>query len=128
MVAGSPAGGWAGWRESGGECSLVWAAMMVVPKCQCALPTLTFFTPSFPEPRRPQPICSCLAFKAPHQVGLSFLVLLSSHLTPARYWADTHSTLAGQTHTQTYEGLKFLMNTESFGLLARLSSWLGFFW
>lgn len=30
--------GW--WRASSGKCSLVWAAMMVVPNCRCALPTL----------------------------------------------------------------------------------------
>lgn len=41
---------WDGGGRAGGECSLVWAAMMVVPNCQCAPPTLTFYTSSLPVP------------------------------------------------------------------------------
>lgn len=69
--------GW--WQARSGKCSLVWAAMMVVPNCRCSLPT--FSLPLLPHaiPHRPQPICSCLASQALHQVGLSYWVLLSSH-------------------------------------------------
>lgn len=72
-------GGMGWWWVSSGKCSLVWAAMMVVPNCRCSLPSFPSFTPSFPVPRCPQPICSCLASQALHQVGPSYWVLLSSH-------------------------------------------------
>ncbi len=65
--------GWnGGGRASSGKCSVLWAAVMVVPDCRSALPSFPPFTPSFPVPRRPQPICSCLASRALHQVGPSY--------------------------------------------------------
>lgn len=64
-------GGMGWWWASIGKCSLVWAAMMVVPNGRCLLPVFPSLTPSFPVAHHSQPISSCFSYQALHQVVLS---------------------------------------------------------